>query len=160
MWSFGTRTAPHIPYLWSNSDAVDYFIIIENKPLYIRSQIYNGSWVPGLLPTSSLVYSKHIAILLFSSKRLVWFATQGSSHATHSTTQPIRIMYNVRTRRFSMFLPLTGVLDWINNLNGNLTPTLTLTLKLLEPGRSIVSEVSVPVWVANCEQLSPAPTEL
>ena len=26
-----------------------------------------------------------------------------------------------------------SVLDWINYLNGNLTPSLTLTLKLLEP---------------------------
>jgi len=72
----------------------------------------------------------------------------------------IRIMYNIRTNRLSMFLSLTGVLDWINNLNANLTPTLTLTLKLLEPGRSIVSEVSVPARVANCERLSPALTEL
>ena len=46
----------------------------------------------------------------------------------------IGIMYNIRTSRFPTFLPLTGILDWINNLNENLTPTLTLTLKLLELG--------------------------
>ena len=54
-------------------------------------------------------------------------------------------MYNIWTSRFPMFLPLTGVLDWINNLNGNLTPPNPNTL---EPGQSIISGVSVPVQVA------------
>ena len=44
---------------------------------------------------------------------------------------------NMRTSRFSMLLPLTNILDWINNLNGKVAPTLTVTLKLLKQCRMV-----------------------
>ena len=44
---------------------------------------------------------------------------------------------NIQTSHFSMLLPLTNILDWINNLNGKVAPTLTVTLKLLKQCRTV-----------------------
>ena len=58
-----------------------------------------------------------------------------------------RIMYNIYIYIDLPFLYVSST-NWRfisnNNLNGNLTATLILALKLLEPDQSIVSAVSVP----------------